>query len=448
MASSGQWRVLGVPKGESGLSYVRPGHCWVVIGNCYRGRMARSWAGGAAVPGRDCGGAAVPGRFVSVLRGAVHGQERDVRVALCGGSPIPVEPKTALASSLAHYLTISLALRSNQAMAEARPQEKMITIPKRPLGNTGLQISVLGFGASPLGGVFHDVDAEEGKKAVRLAFERGVNFFDTSPFYGDKRSEIALGRAIADLPRSEIVVATKVGRYGAETFDFSAERVRKSVDESLERLGLEVIDLIQCHDMEFVCLDQIVNETLPALLELKRQGKVRFVGITGLPLKIFKDVLDRAPAGSVDCVLSYCHYTMLDDTLDGLIPYLQSKNVGIINASPLCMGLLTRRGPPSWHPAPQEVLDAARRATAAADETGLDIANVALQFSLKNEKIATTLVGMCTPQQVEENCSAALRALGIDSGEGAMYEEVTGRVTEILGAVHNVTWHSGLPENN
>jgi L-galactose dehydrogenase len=324
----------------------------------------------------------------------------------------------------------------------------MITIPKRPLGNTGLQISVLGFGASPLGGVFHDVDAEEGKKAVRLAFERGVNFFDTSPFYGDKRSEIALGRAIADLPRSEIVVATKVGRYGAETFDFSAERVRKSVDESLERLGLEVIDLIQCHDMEFVCLDQIVNETLPALLELKRQGKVRFVGITGLPLKIFKDVLDRAPAGSVDCVLSYCHYTMLDDTLDGLIPYLQSKNVGIINASPLCMGLLTRRGPPSWHPAPQEVLDAARRATAAADETGLDIANVALQFSLKNEKIATTLVGMCTPQQVEENCSAALRALGIDSGEGAMYEEVTGRVTEILGAVHNVTWHSGLPENN
>lgn len=324
----------------------------------------------------------------------------------------------------------------------------MNSVPKRTLGNTGLQVSVLGFGASPLGGVFHDVDADEGRKAVKRAFERGINFFDTSPFYGDTRSEMALGRAIADLPRSEIVVATKVGRYGAETFDFSAERVTRSVDESLERLGLDMIDLIQCHDMEFVCLDQIVNETLPALLELKKQGKVRFVGITGLPLKIFKDVLDRAPAGSVDCVLSYCHYTMLDDTLDGLIPYLQSKNVGIINASPLCMGLLTRRGPPSWHPAPQEVLDAARRATAAADEAGVDIADLALRYSLKNEKIATTLVGMCTRQQVEENCNSALLALGSGSDESRTYQEVTGQVAEILGAVHNVTWRSGLPENN
>ena len=167
-----------------------------------------------------------------------------------------------------------------------------------------------------------------------------------------------------------------------------------------------------------------------------------------MPLKIFKDVLDRAPAGSVDCVLSYCHYTMLDDTLDGLIPYLQSKNVGIINASPLCMGLLTRRGPPSWHPAPQEVLDAARRATAAADEAGGDIADLALRYSLKNEEIATTLVGMCTRQQVEENCNSALLALGSGSDESRTYQEVTRQVAEILGAVHNVTWRSGLPENN
>ena len=334
------------------------------------------------------------------------------------------------------------------------------TLPKRPLGNTGLHVSVLGFGASPLGGVFHDVDAEEGKKAVELAFKRGINFFDTSPFYGDTKSEVALGRAIAHLPRSEIVVATKVGRYGADKFDFSAERVVKSVDESLERLGLEVIDLIQCHDMEFVDLDQIVNETLPALLKLKEQGKVRFVGITGLPLKIFKYVLDRAPKGSVDCVLSYCHYTMLDDSLDELVPYLESKNVGIINASPLCMGLLTRRGPPSWHPAPPAVLEAAKRATAAAEEAGLDIADVALRYSLQNSKIATTLVGMCTPRQVEENCNATLLALGIvgggEDGDGARYDktcekkyvETSARVAEILQSVHNVTWPSGLPNNN
>lgn len=317
-------------------------------------------------------------------------------------------------------------------------------IPKRPLGNTGLQVSVLGFGASPLGGVFHDVDADEGKKAVELAFQRGINFFDTSPFYGETKSEIALGRAIADLPRSEIVVATKVGRYGADAFDFSAERVTRSVDESLERLGLEFVDLIQCHDMEFVNLDQIVNETLPALLELKKQGKVRFIGITGLPLKIFKYVLDRAPAGSVDCVLSYCHYTMLDDTLDELIPYLQTKNVGIINASPLCMGLLTRRGPPSWHPAPAEVLEAAKSATAVADQAGVDIADVALRYSLKNDRISTTLVGMCTPQQVEENCNATLKALQSEQGS----DDVTARVAACLASVRNVTWASGLANNN
>ena len=169
----------------------------------------------------------------------------------------------------------------------------ILPIPKRPLGNTGLNVSILGFGASPLGGVFHDVDPEEGTRAIETAFERGINFFDTSPFYGDTKSESALGVGLAKLPRDAIVVATKVGRYGADTFDFSAKRVKKSVDESLERLQLDYIDLIQCHDMEFVPLDQIVQETIPALQGLKKEGKVRHIGITGLPLKIFKYILDR-----------------------------------------------------------------------------------------------------------------------------------------------------------
>ena len=174
-------------------------------------------------------------------------------------------------------------------MSDAPPPQ----LPRRPLGATGLEVSVLGFGASPLGGVFSAVDPEEGTRSVVAAFQRGINFFDTSPFYGDTRSETALGRGLALLPRQEIVVATKVGRYGGEAFDFSAARVTASVEESLARLGLAYVDLIQCHDMEFVSLDQIVGETLPALAALKARGLVRHVGITGLPLKIFKYVLDR-----------------------------------------------------------------------------------------------------------------------------------------------------------
>lgn len=292
-----------------------------------------------------------------------------------------------------------------------------------------------------------DVDPEEGTRAVHLAFEKGVNFFDTSPFYGDTKSERALGVAIRDLPRDEIVVATKVGRYGAETFDFSAARVKASVEESLERLGISYIDLIQCHDMEFVDLDQIVNETLPALLELKKAGVVRHIGITGLPLKIFSYILDRVPEGTVDCVLSYCHYTICDSTLENLVPYLQSKNVGIINASPLCMGLLTKRGPPTWHPAPAELVHAAKAAADACTEMGVDIADVALQYSLKNDTIATTLVGMCTTQQVEENCSAVLKALG-DAKNCDAFDEACRAVHDIILPVHSITWPSGLEQNN
>ena len=137
------------------------------------------------------------------------------------------------------------------------------------------------------------VDPEDGAKAVEAAFRRGINFFDTSPYYGDTRSETVLGLGLARLPRDQIVVATKVGRYGSGIFDFSAERVTASIHESLGRLQLTYVDLIQCHDIEFVHLNQIVNETLPALAELKKKGLVRHIGITGLPLKVFRYILDR-----------------------------------------------------------------------------------------------------------------------------------------------------------
>lgn len=144
-------------------------------------------------------------------------------------------------------------------------------------------------------------DEEEGIRSVHAAFAAGINFFDTSPYYGALRSEQVLGRALQGLPRNKVVLSTKVGRYGPEQqhFDFSAARVTASVQESLQRLQTDYIDIIQCHDIEFGDLDQVVSETLPALVRLRDQGIVRHIGITGLPLGIFPYVLDRY--GVVPC---------------------------------------------------------------------------------------------------------------------------------------------------
>ncbi|CAI5515137.1 unnamed protein product, partial [Closterium sp. Naga37s-1] len=225
-------------------------------------------------------------------------------------------------------------------------------------------------------------------------------------FYGSTRAETVLGRAIATLPcpREDVVVATKVGRYGQGEFDFSAERIRRSVEESCARLQTPYLDIVQCHDIEFGSLDQIVNETIPALQELKAAGKIRFIGITGLPLSVYQSVLPRLPPGALDLILSYCHYSLNDTTLQPLLPWLQQQGVGVISASPFSMGLLTPQGPPSWHPAPQELKDACKAAALACQQRGASLPRLALQFATLNPAITTTLVGMCTVQQVRAHC--------------------------------------------
>lgn len=321
-------------------------------------------------------------------------------------------------------------------MAAASPLEL------RPLGKTGLKLSSIGFGASPLGRVFGPVSEEEAIACVCEAFRRGINFFDTSPYYGATLSEKVLGKGLKALgvPRDHYIVSTKCGRY-KEGFDFSAERVTRSIDESLERLQLDYVDMLHCHDIEFGSLDQIVNETIPALLKLKEAGKTRFIGITGLPLGIFTYVLDRVPPGTVDVILSYCHYSINDSTLEDLLPYLKSKGVGVISASPLSMGLLTESGPPEWHPAPPELKAACQSASAYCKEKGKNISKLAIQFSLSKKDISTILVGMNSVSQVEQNVAAAaeLETVGKD-------EKLLAEIEKILEPVKNQTWPSGVQQ--
>src|SRR5712675_3549715 len=193
----------------------------------------------------------------------------------------------------------------------------------RRLGQTDLQLPILSFGASSLGQEFRSVKLDEALDAVRVALDCGLNFIDTSPFYGRGMSEVLLGIALQGVSRESYTLCTKLGRYDLQHFDFSAKRVAESVDVSLHRLGTDHLDIILCHDIEFVPMQQVVDETIPALRKVQKAGKVRFIGFSGYPMKIFRFILDQT---SVDCVLSYNQYTLQNTHFaDATIPYLKVK---------------------------------------------------------------------------------------------------------------------------
>ena len=306
----------------------------------------------------------------------------------------------------------------------------------RELGVTGLSVSVLGYGASPLGGVFGAVEEAEGIACVHAALDCGINLIDVSPFYGETAAETLLGKALRGIDRDRYYLSTKVGRYGAQSFDFSPERVTASIDESLARLGVEHVDLLLCHDIEYGSLDQIVDETLPALRRVVAAGKARFVGITGLPLAIFPRILDRADA---EVILSYCHYTLTDTSLDTLLPYLRAREIGVINASPLGMGLLGDGPLPDWHPAPTALRAAVTQARALCREWGVELADTAIGWSVARPDIATTLVGSASAAQIRRCVRAAEIA-----PDPALLQEL--RV--IFRGVRDLSWPSGRPEND
>ena len=294
----------------------------------------------------------------------------------------------------------------------------------------------MGFGASPLGNVFGSSDPDEGARAVAFAIDEGINFFDVSPYYGQTLAEERLGRALLG-KRDKVVLSSKCGRYGVDQFDYSVKRVRTSVEDSLKRLHTDYLDLLQVHDVEFGSLEQIINETLPAIRRMQDEGKTRYVGISGYPLQVLIDIAQQAP---VDSVLSYCRYNLLIDDMDSvLVPAAKGLGIGIINASPLHMGLLTEQGAPDWHPAPPEVHLAVKAAFAYCHEHGIDLTELALRFCFDHPRVASTLVGMSTTEQVRRN----LGAVGAPADA-----ELVREVKAILAPAANVVWSSGRPENH
>ncbi|HVW09004.1 MAG TPA: aldo/keto reductase [Bryobacteraceae bacterium] len=298
---------------------------------------------------------------------------------------------------------------------------------RRKLGKTDLEVSILGFGASPLGDVFGETDPAEGKRAVHLAIDEGVNFFDVSPYYGITLAEARLGEALEGR-RQSICLSTKCGRYGDREFDFSPQRIRQGLEESLTRLRTDYIDVLFAHDVEFGSAQQIVEETIPAMRRLQEEGKARYIGISGYPTDFLIRVAQAIP---VDAILNYCHYNLLvDDMNDQLTPFAGERGIGLINASPLHMGILTQRDAPAWHPAPPEVRSAVQKAL----ELCANLPGIALRFCLDYPNVATTLVGMSTTHEVSRN---------LDALERATPPELLEEIKSILAPVHNKIWTSG-----
>ena len=307
----------------------------------------------------------------------------------------------------------------------------------RRLGKTDLDLPILAFGASSLGQEFRSVSLDEAFESIRVARELGLTLIDTSPFYGRGMSEVLLGIALRDVPRSSYLMCSKLGRFDINHFDFSAKRVAESIDVSLHRLGCEYLDIALCHDIEFVPLQQVIEETIPALRKVQQAGKVRYIGISGYPQKIFHTV---AAVTEIDCVMSYNQYTLQNTAFaDQTIPMLKEKGIGVMNAGPFSARLLTNATLPPWFRDPIPVQLAAREAAKLCESRGTDIAKLALQFSLINEDISTNVAGSANPKNIRKWVEWANEPIDV---------ELLRDVLTVLEPVHNVGHREGLPENN
>nr|WP_282557339.1 aldo/keto reductase [Providencia rettgeri] len=299
------------------------------------------------------------------------------------------------------------------------------------LGKTGIQVPILAMGAASLGSIYRPVSQQQANETVAAALKNGVNYFDVAPYYGLTTAEKALGQALQGIPRENYTMATKVGRYGDSQWDFSRSATLRSVEESLARLGTDYIDVIQCHDVEYGNLQQIKEEALPTLRELKQQGVVRHIGITGYRLDFIEQL---AVEERVDTVMAYCTWTLQDRRLGVVAKRLKQAGIGVLNASPLGMGLLTHIGAPNWHPAHETVQNACRELAKFCEEHDENLSRIAIQFAISTalgNGIASTVIGTSSEENMLENIAWSKTPL-----DPQIYTEIEKRIAPVL----NIGW--------
>jgi D-threo-aldose 1-dehydrogenase len=313
------------------------------------------------------------------------------------------------------------------------------------LGRTPLSVTRLGLGTAPLGGLFEPVTEEEAWATVERAYMAGLRFFDTAPLYGHGLAERRLGQVLQLKPRSEFVLATKVGRLLRDwapsdatqyhrgepfykdapplnpVFDFSYDGVMKSVDESLERLGLDSIDVLHIHDPDRH-FDEALSGAYRALNRLREQGTV---GAVGVGMNQAKMLVRFAHEANIDCFLLAGRYTLLDQiALQELLPVCVERNIAVIAGGVYNSGILASGTTFDYIPAPPELIMRADRLNVACARHSVPLKAAAIQFPLGHPAVAAVLIGCRSPVEVDENVRMFRHKIPVDLWEDLRRERL------------------------
>lgn len=279
----------------------------------------------------------------------------------------------------------------------------------KKLGKTGLKVSVLSFGASALGGVFHAVDEKQGIRAVHAALDAGINYFDVAPAYGGTLAETVLGKALKDIPRERYFLSTKAGKYtkpgayGNDRFDYTEKTIRSGLDASMQRLGVDYLDIVHLHDFEYQNgrhVEAAFAKGFPTLVALKSEGRIGAVGAGIYTMDVWQRVIKEAP---VDVILMHNHYCLNDTRGIELVAPCAQINIGIINASPFASGLLTGSEIASWHPAGPQHRQLFEQAAQFCKRAGYPLPKLAFQFAAQNDLFPTTMFSTARESSVKRN---------------------------------------------
>jgi L-galactose dehydrogenase len=301
------------------------------------------------------------------------------------------------------------------------------------LGRTGLHVSMVSLGGAAIGQQYGPISVADARETVHAAIDHGINLIDTSAFYGEGESERILGEVLSGGWRERVAISTKAGRHTRTHFDFSAQGMRSSLENSLRRLRTDHVEILLAHDIEFADnFEHVFTETADVLRRLKAEGKARFIGMSCLPLDLLKLAIERC---RLDVVISYCQLNLQNNRLlTELLPIADQHGVGILNASPLAMGLLTNQGPPPWHPADDEIKATCAAAAKHCRERGADLATLGMQYCYAESRIPSTITGTAKRSELLENVKLLDRPPNPD---------LLAEVRAILQPIHNRSWASG-----